>query len=67
MRRSLFSPSLLAMALTVALPAFAQSHAGHDRPAPAPAPAPKTKQPTAEDAVDPVSYTHLTLPTTPYV
>ena len=61
MRRSLSSPSLLAMALTVALPAFAQSHAGHDMPTPAPAPAPKTKQPTAEDAVDHSKMDHSTM------
>jgi len=61
MKRSLFSPSLLAMALTVALPAFAQSQAGHDMPTPAPAPAPKTKQPTAEDAVDHSKMDHSTM------
>ena len=36
MSRPLLAPSLLTLGLLAALPAFAQSHAGHDMPAPSP-------------------------------
>jgi len=56
MSRSLLSPSVLALGLAAALPAFAQSHAGHDMGAMEPAA--KTAGTPAEQ-VDPVDHSKM--------